>query len=69
MLRRSIYFLNHTQLFLDSWVKLGHDTCHQTHGYDAEQCHQDCKMLHRSIFAEKCRKDGGFYKCCIRYIL
>ena len=67
MLERSEIFLTKTKKFLDNWVELGHDTCHRTHGYDAEQCHQDCKKLEKSDFAEQCRKDGGLYKCCIRF--
>ena len=68
MIDRSTYFLNNTEKFLDNWVKLGQDTCHRTHGYDAEKCYQDCKERESSDFAKQCRKDGGFYKCCIRYI-
>ena len=68
MIDRSTYFLNNTEKFLENWVKLGHDTCHKTHGYDAENCHQDCKERETSHFAKQCRKDGGFFKCCIRYI-
>ena len=66
MLERSENFLNHTNEFLGNWVLLGHDTCHRTHGYDAEQCHQDCKKLEKSEFAKKCKNDGGLFKCCIR---
>ena len=67
MLERSEIFLTQTKKFLDNWVELGHDTCHRTHGYDAEQCHQDCQELEKGDFAEQCRKDGGLYKCCIRF--
>ena len=67
MLDRSVYFLNNTEKFLENWVKLGHDTCHKTHGYDAEKCHQDCKERETSDFANQCKKDGGLFKCCIRY--
>ena len=67
MLERSEIFLTQTKKFLDNWVELGHDTCHRTYGYDVEQCHQDCRDLEKSDFAEQCRKDGGLFKCCIRY--
>ena len=66
MLRRSIYFLNNTRQFLANWVELGHDTCHRTHGYDAEKCHQDCKEREKSVFAKDCETKGGLFKCCIR---
>ena len=68
MLERSQYFLTHTKEFLDNWKELGHCTCHRTHGYDAEQCHQDCQELEKGDFAEQCRKDGGLFKCCIRLV-
>ena len=67
MFDRSLYFLNNTEKFLQNWVKLGQDTCHRTHGYDAEKCHRDCKKRETSDFAKQCREDGGLYKCCIRY--
>ena len=66
MLKRSIYFLNHTKQFLDNWVELGQDTCHRTHGYDAEKCHMDCKEREKSDFAKDCKTKGGLFKCCIR---
>ena len=66
MLRRSLYFFNHTQKFLDNWVELGYDTCHRTHGYDAEKCYQDCKEREKSDFAKECENNGGLFKCCIR---
>ena len=69
MLKRSLYFLKHTKKFLNNWVQLGHDTCHRTHGYNAEKCHQDCKKKEKGSFAQQCRKDGGLFKCCIRFYL
>ena len=66
MFERSLYFLNNTEKFLANWVELGHDTCHRTHGYDAEQCHQDCKEREKSAFAKDCETKGGLFKCCIR---
>ena len=66
MVQRSKYFLTNTREFLDNWVTLGYDSCHKTDGYDAEKCHQDCKMKEKSDFAKQCRTDGGLYKCCIR---
>ena len=66
MLEKSLNFLSHTNKFLENWIKLGHDTCHRTFGYDAEKCHQDCKKKEKSAFAKQCRKDGGLFKCCIR---
>ena len=66
MVQRSKHFLTNTREFLDNWVRLGHDSCHKTDGYDAEECHQDCKMKEKSDFAKQCKTDGGLYKCCIR---
>ena len=69
MLKRSLYFLKHTKKFLNNWVQLGHDTCHRTYGYDARKCHQDCKKKEKGSFARQCRKDGGLFKCCIRFFI
>ena len=66
MVQRSKHFLTNTREFLDNWVRLGHDSCHKTDGYDAEECHQDCKIKGKSDFAKQCKTDGGLYKCCIR---
>ena len=66
MVQRSKHFLTNTREFLDNWVTLGHDSCHKTDGYNAEECHQDCKIKGKSDFAKQCKTDGGLYKCCIR---
>lgn len=29
-------------------------------------CLKDCKDFEKSDFANSCKKDGGFFKCCIR---
>ena len=68
MLERSEIFLTQTKKFLDNWIELGHDTCHRTHGYDAEKCQEDCKDRGKSDFAKKCEKKGGLFKCCIRQV-
>ena len=68
MVQRAIDFKEDTPRFLDNWVKkLGQDTCHAIKGYDVSKCHRDCKALEKSAFARNCQKEGGFYKCCIRY--
>ena len=46
---------------------LGYDTCRKTTEYDASPCVKDCQDLEKSDFAKKCSKDGGFFKCCIRF--
>ena len=66
MANRSRMFLTNTEQFLDSWVELGHDTCHRIQGYDVKPCQQDCKQREKSGFAQQCKKDGGLFKCCIR---
>ena len=66
MLNRSVNFLTNTEKFLANWVDLGHDTCHKTEGYDVTPCYKDCKEREKSEFAEKCREEGGLFKCCIR---
>ena len=54
-------------VFLRNLVeRSGYDSCHRTEEYDAQQCYEDCQKQEMSQFAEKCRKDGGLYKCCIR---
>ena len=69
MLRRALDFQNHPQRFIDNWVdNLGFDTCHRTQGYNVDKCHKDCKKLEKSKFAKKCARDGGLFKCCIRFI-
>ena len=55
-----------TPVSLKSWEGLGYDTCHKIVGYDAQKCHEDCKQLEKSDFANRCREDGGLFKCCIR---
>ena len=67
MFNRSLTFLTNTKKFLRNTVKLGYDTCHRTHGYDANPCYNDCKQHGKTDFARKCKKDGGLFKCCIRF--
>ena len=31
------------------------------------QCNDDCEQLKKEKFAQDCKADGGFFKCCIRY--
>ena len=70
MTKKAVGFMMNPQSFLTNLVQnAGYDTCHRIKGYDVEQCHQDCQKLEKSNFAESCRKDGGFYKCCIRYMV
>ena len=67
MFNRSLTFLTNTKKFLKNTVKLGYDTCHRTHGYDASPCYKDCKELQKQDFAKKCNQGGGLFKCCIRF--
>ena len=67
MFNRSLAFLTNTKKFLKNTIKLGYDTCHRTHGYDASPCYRDCKKLEQHYFAKKCLNDGGLFKCCIRF--
>ena len=70
MTNKAVAFMTKPQSFLTNLVEnAGYDTCHRIKEYDAEQCHQDCQKLEKSNFAETCRKRGGLYKCCIRYIV
>ena len=32
-----------------------------------QTCHEDCKKREKSKFAKQCAKDGGLFKCCIRW--
>ena len=68
MLDRSIEFLKNTKKFLDNLVNnLGYNTCHRIKGYNVDVCHEDCLKQEKSEFAQNCTRDGGFFKCCIRY--
>ena len=46
--------------------KEGYDSCFKINGYDVSPCHEHCKELEKSSFAENCTKAEGFLKCCIR---
>ena len=37
-------------------------------GLDASICQEDCKNLEKSDFGKQCKKDGGFFKCCVRKV-
>ena len=69
MFNKSVKFLRSPEKFVSKMVQhLEYDTCHVTKEYDASKCHQDCIKLEKSSFAKNCTKNGGLYKCCIRYI-
>ena len=69
MTQKAVDFLQNPKVFVTDLVKkAGYDTCHRTEEYDADQCHQDCQEQEKSDFARNCTKDGGLYKCCIRWI-
>ena len=68
MLRQSITFLKNPKVFLENMVQnLTYDTCHDIHEYDASICAADCENMEKSQFSQNCTRDGGLYKCCIRY--
>ena len=68
MFVKAVEFLKSPKQFLHQMVEnLGYDTCHQTTEYDASKCFQDCIKLEHSRFAKNCTKNGGLYKCCIRW--
>ena len=70
MVKKAVDFLQKPEVFLRNLVeKAGYDKCHRTKEYDAQQCYNDCQKQEKSEFAMKCRKDGGLYKCCIRYVV
>ena len=69
MVKKAVDFLQKPRVFLRNLVeKAGYDRCHRTEEYDAQRCYEDCQKKERSKFAQKCREDGGLYKCCIRCI-
>ena len=35
-------------------------------GLDASICQQDCTKYEKSDFANKCKNDEGYFKCCVR---
>ena len=37
-------------------------------GLDASICQKDCENYANSEFAKQCKKDNGFFKCCVRKI-
>ena len=70
MVKKAVGFMQAPGVFLRNLVEeAGYDSCHRTEAYDAQPCYEDCQRQEISQFAEKCRQDGGLYKCCIRYCL
>ena len=68
MTSQSTKFLSNPEEFLADMVKnLNYDTCHAIKNYDATECAEDCKQLEKEDFAKECAKNGGLFKCCIRY--
>ena len=43
-----------------------HDEVEFPSGLDASICQQDCTKYEESDFAKKCKKDKGYFKCCVR---
>ena len=67
MFHKSQKFLANPKKFLKGLVRhVGYDTCHQTKGYDARKCRNDCNELRKKKFAKDCKKNNGVFKCCIR---
>ena len=70
MTQKSVDFILKPESFLGNLVSIaGYDTCHRTAEYDASECHKDCQRSEKGTFANQCRKDGGLYKCCIRWVI
>ena len=67
MYNKAEEFISNTTLKLREWEDLGHDKCYRTEEYDVRLCHEDCKKREKGDFAKKCKKDGGLFKCCVRY--
>ena len=67
MYNKAEEFISNTTLKLQEWEDLGHDKCYRTEEYDVRLCHEDCKKREKGDFAKKCKKDGGLFKCCVRY--
>ena len=69
MLNRSLAFLTNTKKFLKNTVKLGYDTCHRTHGYDASPCYKDCKELQKQDFAKNSIRVVDFSNVALGLVL
>ena len=64
---RAKNYLTNKQKVLKSFVEeLGYSSCHHLTSLDASVCAKDCKKLENEKFAQKCRSNGGLFKCCIR---
>ncbi|XP_023335739.1 uncharacterized protein LOC111707000 isoform X2 [Eurytemora carolleeae] len=60
-------FLKDKNLWLNEEKKKGYSSCHALNSsLDASICQEDCKNLEKSDFGKQCKKDGGFFKCCVR---
>ena len=64
---KAFNFLKDPKKYLKSMVEtLGYNSCHRIDGIDASICAKDCERHEESDLAEKCKENGGLFKCCIR---
>ncbi|XP_023324173.1 uncharacterized protein LOC111698145 isoform X2 [Eurytemora carolleeae] len=63
----AVSFLKDQKKYLAEEKKKGYESCHSLNSsLDASICQQDCTKYEESDFAKKCKKDEGYFKCCVR---
>ncbi|XP_023332753.1 uncharacterized protein LOC111704672 [Eurytemora carolleeae] len=63
----AVDFLTDQKKWLEKEKTKGYESCHPLgSSLDASKCQKDCQSLANSEFAQNCKKDGGFFKCCVR---
>ena len=66
----SVKFLKNPKRYVDTIAtEMGYDSCHRIDGLNASICAKNCEEAAKSDFAKDCKKEKGFFKCCIRYSL
>ncbi|XP_023335743.1 uncharacterized protein LOC111707004 isoform X2 [Eurytemora carolleeae] len=66
-IKTAVDFLKDQKKWLEKEKTKGYESCHSLNtSLDASICQQDCEKYEKSTFATNCKKDGGFFKCCIR---
>ncbi|XP_023345130.1 uncharacterized protein LOC111714290 [Eurytemora carolleeae] len=64
---KAVAYLTNKTDWLNKEKEKGYGSCRDLNSsLDASVCLKDCKDFEKSDFANSCKKDGGFFKCCIR---
>ena len=70
MLTKATAFLRNKTGYIKSMVEnFGYESCHIIENKNASSCARKCDESAKNDFAERCKKDKGVFKCCIRYLI